>query len=81
MIDGMREFCASMGLTISPTKTEVVVLNRASPQPYFSWHVGAQQLPVSASFKHLGLILHAYESGSMTSALARLLQNGQGARS
>ena len=68
-----------MGLTISPTKTEVVVFSRASPQPHFSWHVGAQQLPVSASFKYLGVIFH--ESGSMTSALARLLQNGQGARS
>ena len=79
LIDGMHDFCASMGLTISPTKTEVVVFSRASPQPHFSWHVGAQQLPVSSSFKYLGLIFH--DSGSMTSALARLLQNGQGARS
>ena len=30
LIDGMHEFCASMGLTINPTKTEVVVFNRAS---------------------------------------------------
>ena len=49
------------------------------PQPHLSWHAGAQQLHVSASFKYLGLIFH--ESGSMTSALARSLQNGHGARS
>ena len=33
LIDGMHEFRASMGVTIRPTKIEVVVFNRASPQP------------------------------------------------
>ena len=83
LIDGMHGFCTSMGLTISPTKTDVVVFNGADAQVnngvQSSWHVAGQQLPVSCSFKYLGLTFH--ESGSMAFALARLLQNGQGARS
>ena len=79
LIDGMQEFCDGMGLTISPTKTEVVVFNRPTSGPLPAWQVGASQLPVSASFKYLGLIFH--ESGSMAPALARLLQNGKGAKS
>ena len=63
-----------LGLTISLTKTEVVVLNGSSSD---TWHVGQHVLPRSASFKYLGIVFH--ESGGMTEALARLLQNGKGA--
>ncbi len=42
-------------------------------------HRGKYPLDMTESFKHLGLIFH--ESGSMTPALERLLQNGNGARS
>ena len=75
LIDGMHAFCVSMGLTISPTKTEVVVFHGGAPS---AWHVGGQPLPVSGSFKYLGLIFH--ETGSMSPALTRLTQNGHGAR-
>ncbi len=74
----MHQFCLGMGLTISPTKTEVVVFH---PQPLHSqltWHVGGKYLPVSPSFKYLGLILH--QSGGMVPAFQRLLQNGNGAK-
>ena len=80
LIDAMLGFCTSMGLTISPTKTEVVVFHAppsdSSPAP--QWHVGSSRLPVTSSFKYLGLIFHG--SGSMQPALARLLHNGNGAR-
>ena len=43
LIDAMLDFCTSMGLTISPTKTEVVVLSAppsdSSPAP--QWHVAS----------------------------------------
>ncbi len=75
LIDSMHGFCDSMALTISPTKTEVVVFHGPAAG---SWHVDGQVLPVSTSFKYLGLIFH--ESGSLTKALGRLLQNSHGAR-
>ena len=74
LLDGMHGFCQNLGLTISPTKTEVVVFNGNSSD---SWHVGAHTLPKSATFKYLGLMFH--ESGSMSDALARLAHNGKGA--
>ena len=70
----MHAFCLSLGLTISPSKTEVVVFNGSSSD---TEHVGQHILPRSASFKYLGIVFH--ESGGMTEALARLLQNGKGA--
>ena len=75
LIDSMHLFCGSMGLTISPTKTEVVVFHGPAPG---AWHVGGKPLPVSSSFKYLGLIFH--ETGSFTAAFSRLAQNGNGAR-
>ncbi len=75
LIDGMHQFCHSMGLTISPTKTEVVVFH---PQPSNSqptWHVHGNILPVSPSFNYLGLIFH--QSGDMVPAIERLLQNAE----
>ena len=74
LLDSMHAFCLSLGLTISPSKTEVVVFNGSSSD---TWHVGQHVLPRSASFKYLGIVFH--ESGGMTEALARLLQNGKGA--
>ena len=74
LLDSMHAFCLGLGLTISPSKTEVVVFNGSSCD---TWHVGQHVLPRSASFKYLGIVFH--ESGSMTEALARLLQNGKGA--
>ena len=79
LINGTQEFCDGMGLTISPTKTELVVFNGPPSGSTPTWQVGASQLPVSPSFNFLGLIFH--ESGSMAPALARLLQNGKGATS
>ena len=73
LIDSMHGFCGSMGLTDGPTKTEAVVFHGAATG---SWHVGHHVLPVSSSFQYLGLIFH--ESGSLTAALARLLQSGNG---
>ncbi len=81
LIDGMHQSCLGMGLTISPTKTEVVVFH---PQPLDSqlsqltWHVGGKLLPVSPSFKYLGLIFH--QSGNMVPAFQSFLQNGNGAK-
>ena len=80
LLDSMHGFCLSMGLTISPSKTEVVVFNGSSSD---TWHAGQHFLPRSASFKgllkfkYLGIVFH--ESGGMKEALARLLQNGKGA--
>ncbi len=94
LIDSTRTFCANKvdkGLTISPTKTEVVVIVAFHGPAAGSWHVGRQRggmpragcdvyncyidvFPVSTSFKYLGLMFH--ESGSLTSALTRLLQIG-----
>ena len=71
--DSMHASCLSLGLTISPSKTEVVVFNGSSSD---TWHVGQHVLPRSASFKYLGIVFH--ESGGMTEALARLLQNYKG---
>jgi len=58
---------------------DLVVFHRVASDSHLTWHVGGMGLPVSASFKYLGLVFH--ESGSMTFALARLLQNGNGAKS
>ena len=74
LLDSMHAFCLSLGLTISPSKTEVVVFNGSSSD---TWHVGQHVLPRSASFKYRGIVFH--ESGGITEALARLLQNGKGA--
>ena len=73
LLDSMHAFCLSLGLTISPSNTEVVVFDGSSSD---TWHVGQHVLPRSASFKYLGIVFH--ESGGMTEALARLLQNGKG---
>ncbi len=43
-----------------------------------TWHVGGELLPVSPSFKYLGLIFD--QSGDMVPAFKRLLQNGNGAK-
>ena len=73
LLEGMHAFCQGLGLTISPSKTEVVVFNGTASS---TWHVGQHQLPQSASFKYLGLVFH--ESGSMSPAFAKLAQNGKG---
>ena len=70
----MHAFCLSLGLTISPSKTKVVVFDGSSSD---TWHVGQHVLPRSASFQFLGIVFH--ESDSMTEALAKLLQTGKGA--
>ena len=67
-----------MGLNISPTKTEVVVFHPQPLDSQLTWHVGGKLLPVSPSFKYLGLIFH--QSGDMVRAFQRLLQNGNGAK-
>ena len=50
LLDSMYAFCLSLGLTISPSKTEVVVFNGSSSD---TWHVGQHVLPRSASFTYL----------------------------
>ena len=67
-------FCGHHGLTISVSKTEVVVFDGSSAD---TWYLGEHALPRSKSFKYLGLIFD--ESGSLSPALARLAQNGKGA--
>ena len=42
LLDGMHAFCQGLGLTISPSKTEVVVFNGTASS---TWHVGQHQLP------------------------------------
>ena len=42
LLDSMHAFCLSLGLTISPSKTEVVVFNGSSSD---TWHVGQHVLP------------------------------------
>ena len=74
LLDSMHAFWLGLGLTISPSKTEGVVFNGSSSD---TWHVEQHVLPQSASLKYLGIVFH--ESGGMTEALARLLQNGKGA--
>ncbi len=78
LIDGMHQFCLSMGLTISSNKTEVVVFHPQPLDSQLTWHVDGELLPVSPSFKYLGLIFH--QSGDMVPAFQRLLQNGNGAK-
>ena len=70
----MHGYCHGIGLTISPTKTEVIVFNGCTSD---TWHVGQHQLPQVASFKYLGFVFH--ESGSMSPAFERLAHNGKGA--
>ena len=65
LLDGMHSFCQALGLTISPSKTEVVVFNGTASG---TWHVGQHVLPQSASFKYLALVFH--ESGSILPAFA-----------
>ena len=74
LLNSMHAFCLNLRLTISPSKTEVVIFNGSSSD---TWHSGQHVLPRSASFKYLGIVFP--ESGGMTEALARLLQNGKGA--
>ncbi len=57
LIDGIHQFCLSMGLAISPTKTEVVVFHRQLLDSELTWHVSCKLLQVSPSFKYLGLIM------------------------
>ncbi len=78
LIDEMHQFCLGMGLTISPTKTEVVVVHPQPLDSQLTWHVGGKLLPVSPSFKYLGLIFQ--QSGDMVHAFQWLLQNGNGAK-
>ncbi len=78
LIDGLHEFCLSIGLTISPTKTEVVVFRWQPLDPEPTWPVDGKLLPGSPSFKYLGLNFHP--SGNMGPAFQRLLQNGNGAK-
>ena len=66
LLDGMHSFCQALGLTISPSKTEVVVFNGTASG---TWHVGQHVLPQSASFKYLA-------SSSMSQAAScQLLQS------
>ena len=74
LLNGMHSFRQALGLTISPSKTEVVVFNGTAAG---TWHVGQHVLPQSASFKYLGLVFH--EAGSNLPAFAKLAQNGKGA--
>ena len=67
--------CLGLGLVISPTKTQVIVVN--GPGTASTWRVGAQVLPLSASFKYLGIVFH--ESGTMSYALQRLAHSVVGA--
>ena len=53
LLDSMHAFCLSLGLTISPSKTEVVVFNGSSSD---TWHVGKHVFSRSASFKYLGIV-------------------------
>ena len=62
-----------LGLTISPSKKEIVVFNGA---PLGAWH-GGHELPQPASIKHLTLVFH--ESGDMSPGLGNLEQHGTGA--
>ncbi len=78
LIDGMQDFRQHVNLTISPTKTEVVVFNRASSGVSYTWQVGSILLYWLASLMYLGLIFH--ECSSMTPALKMLLQIDNGAR-
>ncbi len=78
LIDGMHQFCISMDLAISPTRTEVVVLHRQPLDSELTWHVDGKLLPVSPSSKYLGLICH--QSGDRVPAFQRLLQNRSGAK-
>ena len=74
LITSMQDFCSHMGLTISSSKTEVMVFNGSSTD---TWLLGDYALPRSTTFKYLGLIFH--ESGDVSPAFARLAQNGRGA--
>ncbi len=78
LLDGMRQLCLSLGLTISPTKTEVVFFHRRPFESELTWPVDDKLLPVFAFCKYLGLIFH--QSGEMVPAFQRLLQNENGAK-
>ena len=67
LLNSMQAFCNQLGLTISSSKTEVMVFNGISAD---TWFLGEHALPRSTTFKYLGLIFH--ESGDMCHAFARL---------
>ena len=76
--NSMRAICSYLGITSSSSKTEVVVFNgHGHGSSADNWCLGEHALPMSTSFKYLGLIFP--ESGSLSLALARLACNGKGA--
>ena len=76
LIDSMHGFCVSVGLTISVTKTEVVVFHGAGIQD--SWSSHGLALPRPSSFNYLGLGFH--ESVSLGPIMRQLHSASQSAR-
>ena len=58
LLDSMYSFCQAPGLTISPSKTEIVRINGTASG---TWHVGQHVFTKSAFFRYLGIVYH--ESG------------------
>jgi hypothetical protein len=60
-LDLLAEFCTSKGLKVNLAKTEIVVYRKAGsrlPQG-LQWAYEGQQVPVSDSFRYLGVWLHS----------------------
>ena len=72
LIDCFYSYCVEHGLTINPSKCEVVVYaSRRTAWAQHSWHVGSHPLPRSQKFKYLGIELHA--TGGIKAAIQQRL--------
>ena len=58
MLNCFHEYCTELGLSINPTKCEVVVFGRSNSWPRQSWQVAGMALKRASQFKYLGVVLH-----------------------
>jgi hypothetical protein len=63
LIDCVDDWCLAHGMTISISKTEVIVFNRDSMPIPGTWHLRGVPLTISKAFKYLGVWFH-YLKGS-----------------
>jgi hypothetical protein len=59
LLDALHTFCTANGLRVNTQKTEVVVFGHRAPPRSPSLTYAGQALPVSKSFRYLGVVLHS----------------------
>lgn len=77
LLDLLREFSISNGLRVNVSKTEIVVFGPSKwrpPSRHEPWRYAGAEVPVSPSFKYLGIELHS--TRGVRAATARLRASG-----